>query len=170
MDIFETLGNKLSYTDVLQLDGAFAAVHINYDKLPVFNGIAGKNLAKNSRKNSLSSQEKIENIIECIDSFNGTEKNFKNDDRILLWENYWLEYINAFNKLVDSLPSSVVTIYVGRQAIEIGFKYLLLKKTGKINLTHDLGDLSNLLFTEYQIHDSYMNLIDVFCEKFCKYI
>ena len=170
MDIFKTLENKLSYTDILQLDGAFSIAHVNYGKSPIFNGFDGKNLAKNSRKNSLSSQEKIENVTECIDFFNGTEKNFKKDDRISLWKNYWIEYINAFDKLINSLPSSIVTIYVGRQAIEIGFKYLLFKKTGQINITHDLGDLSNLFFTEYKIQDSYMDWVDVFCEKFCKYI
>ncbi|MCI8610916.1 MAG: hypothetical protein HFE66_03210 [Clostridiales bacterium] len=170
MDFFNTLENKLSYKDILQIDGAFAVAHVNYNKSPMFNGVNGKNLAKNSRKNSLSSQEKIDNVIECIDSFDGTEKIFKKDDRISLWRNYWLEYINAFDKLVVSLPSSVVTIYVGRQAIEIGFKYLLLKKTGQINITHDLGELANLFFAEYKIHDSYMNGVDLFCEKFCKYI
>lgn len=170
MDFFKILENTLSYKDVLQLDGAFSVAHVNYDKSPIFNGMDSRGLAKKSRKNSLSSHEKIEDVIECIDSFDGTEKNFKKDDRISLWENYWIEYINAFDKIIDSLPSSVVTIYVGRQAIEIGFKYLLLKKTGQINITHDLGELSNLLFTEYKIHDSYMDLVDVFCEKFCKYI
>ena len=170
MDFFKILENKLSYKDVLQLDGAFSVAHVNYDKSPIFNGIDSRDLGKNSRKNSLSSEEKIEDVIGCIDSFDGTEKNFKKDDRISLWKNYWIEYINAFDKLVDSLPSSVVTIHVGRQAIEIGFKYLLLKKTGQINITHDLGELSNSFFTEYEINDSYMAGVDVFCEKFCKYV
>lgn len=170
MDSFKMLGNKLSYKDILQLDGAFSAAHVNYDKSPIFNGIDSRNLARNSRRNSLSSKDKIEDVIEYIDSFDGTEKNFKNNDRISLWKNYWMEYINAFDKLVDSLPSSVVTIHVGRQAIEIGFKYLVLRKNGQINKTHDLGKLSNLFFTEYEINDSYMDGVDVFCEKFCKYI
>lgn len=170
MNFFKALENKISYKDVLQLDGAYSVVHVNYDKSPIFNGIDSRNLAKNSRKNSVSSQEKIEDVIECKDSFDGTEKDLKKDDRISLWKNYWLEYINAFDKIVDSLPSSVVTVYIGRQAIEIGFKYLLLKKTGQINTTHDLGELSSLFFTEYKIHDSYMKYVDVFCERFCKYI
>jgi len=103
-------------------------------------------VAKNSRKNSLSSEEKIEDVIGCLCSFDGTGKNFKKDDRILLWKNYWMEYINAFDKLIDSLPSSVVTIYVGRHAIEIGFKYLLLIKSGQVAKTHDLEELSNSLY------------------------
>ena len=166
MDFFKTIGNKLSYTDILQLDGAFSVAHVNYNKSPMFDGISSKNLAENSRKNSLSSQEKIENVIEYIDFFEGTEKNFKKEDKKLLWKNYWLEYINAFDKLIVSLPNSVVTIYVGRQAIEIGFKYLLLIKTGQIKITHDLGELADLFFSEYEIHDSYMDWVDVFCEKF----
>lgn len=170
MAFFKTLENELSYKDVLQLDGAFSVAHVNYGESPIFNGSDSRNLAKNSRKNSLSSVEKIEDVIECIDSFDGTEKDFLKDDQISLWKNYWLEYINAFDKLVDSLPRSVVTIYIGRQAVEIGLKYLLLKKTGEIKITHDLGVLSNLLFTEYEIKDGYMDWVNVFCEKFCKYI
>lgn len=170
MESFKTLGKELRYTDVLQLDAAFSVTHVNYNKSPIFNGVESKDLANKSRKNSLSSQDIIENVIECLDSFDGTEKDFKKDDRISLWKNYWLEYINAFDKLVESLPSSVVTINVGRQAIEIGFKYLLLKKTGQINKTHDLGNLANLFFAEYAIHDDYMEWVDTFCEKFCKYI
>jgi len=170
MNIFKTFGNKLSYEDVLQLDGAFSAAHVNYDKSPIFNGINSKDMAKNSRKNSLSSKEKIENVIGCIYSFDGTEKDFKKEDQILLWKNYWMEYINAFDKLIDSLPSSVVTINVGRQAIEIGFKYLLLIKDGKFNKTHDLEELSNSLYSKYNISDSYMDDVDSFCKMFCKYI
>lgn len=170
MNIFQTFGNELSYKNILQLDGAFATTHINYDKSPLFNGYNSKYMCKNSRNGSLSSEEKIEDVIKFISSFDGTEKNFKKDDRILLWEKYWVEYINAFDKLTDLLPSSIVTIYVGRQAIEIGFKYLLLKKNEKIIKTHDLGELSNFLYSEYNINDSYMNDIVLFCEKFCKFI
>lgn len=162
MKLFKTFGNELSYKDILELDGAFSAAHINYGKSPIFNGIDSKDLAKISRKNSLSSEEKIEDVIGCICSFNGTEKDFKKSDRILLWKIYWMEYINAFDKLIDSLPNSVVTVYVGRQAIEIGFKYLLLIKTGQIDKTHDLEKLSNTLFSTYNISDSYMNGVDLF--------
>ena len=170
MNIFKIFENELSYKDILQLDGAFAVAHVNYDKSPIFNGINSKDMAKNSRKNSLSSEEKIEDVLGCLCAFDGTEKNFKEEDRILLWKNYWIEYINAFDKLIDSLPSSVVTIYIGRQAIELGFKYLLLKKTGQIIKKHDLEELSNSLYLEYNINDSYMDGVDFFCKMFCKYI
>lgn len=170
MNIFKALGNELTYKEVLQLDGAFSVAHVNYDKSPIFNGTDSKNVAKNSRKNSLSSEEKIEDVIGCLCSFDGTGKNFKKDDRILLWKNYWMEYINAFDKLIDSLPSSVVTIYVGRHAIEIGFKYLLLIKSGQVAKTHDLEELSNSLYSKYNISDSYMADVDLFCKMFCKYI
>lgn len=169
MSIFKTY-NNLSYNDVLQLDGAFSVAHICYGKAPAFNGEDGRDMAVSSRGNSLTTKDKIENVLECIDSFDGTEKNYKTDDRILLWKNYWLEYINAFDKLVTVLPNSIVTIYVGRHAIELGFKYLLLKQTGKITKTHELGELSNLLYSEYNINDSYMDYVDVFCNKFCEYI
>lgn len=170
MDLFKSWGNELSYKDCLQLDGAFSVAHVNYGKSPIFNGIDSKNLAEDSRRNSLSSEEIIEDVIGHIDSFDGTERDFNKDDQILLWKNYWLENINAFDKLTDTLPNSVVTIYIGRQAIEIGFKYLLLKKTGKIEKTHDLEKLSNSFFTEHGINDSYLDWVKEFCKQFCKYI
>lgn len=170
MNHFKAWGTELNYNDILQVDGAFSAVHRNYRKSPTFNGVNSRNLVKRSRKDSLSFKEKITDVTEFIESFDGTEKGLKKDDQLSLWESYWMEYINAFDKLVDSLPNSVVTINIGRQAIEIGFKYLLLKKTGQINATHDLGKLSGLLFKEYKINDNYMEWVDVFCEKFCIYI
>lgn len=170
MNIFKTLGNELNYKEILQLDGALSVAHINYEKSPIFHGVDSKDMAKQSRKNSISSNEKIEDVCGCLYSFDGTEKNFKKDDRLLLWKNYWIEYIDAFDKLGGLLPDSVVTIYIGRQAVEIGFKYLLFKKTGKIDKTHDLGELANSLFAEYNINDSYMDDIDLFCGLFCKYI
>lgn len=170
MSIFKSFDEEINYKDIIQVDGAFSVTHINYGESPLFNKINGKDIANNSRKDSLSNKDRIENVSEYIDSFNGTEQNLKKDDRISLWENYWLEYINAFDSLINSLPKSVVTIYIGRQAIEIGFKYLLLKKTGQIKKEHDLGNLSNLLFTEYDIKEDYMNYVDTFCNIFCKYI
>lgn len=170
MTLLEKGRTNLSYKDVLQVDGAFSTAHINYDKSPLFNGSDSRNLAKVSRRNSLSVKEQIEDVLECIESFDGTANNLQKDDRISLWENYWMEYINAFDTLREALPNSIVTTNVGRQAIEIGFKYLLLKKTGDINYTHDLQELSASLFKEYRINDSYMEWVDVFCEKYCKYI
>lgn len=74
MNIFKRFGNELSYKDGLQLDGAFAVAHINYNKSPIFHGFDSKDMAKTSRKNSLSSKEKIKDVIGCIYSFDGTEK------------------------------------------------------------------------------------------------
>lgn len=171
MTIFKTLGD-LDYTEILQRDGAFSVAHINYGKSPVFNGNDSKNLARNSRKNSLSSKNHIENVLECIGTFDGTETNLKKDDQVELWKNYWIEYINAFDKLQNLLPYSIVTIYIGRQAIEIGLKYLLLKKSKKIKniKTHDLGELSKCFFNEYSINENYMKWVDAFCEEYYRYI
>lgn len=167
---FTIFGDELNYNDILQLDGAFSVCHINDNESPIFYKTDGKDTAKNSRKNSLSYQEKIEDVIGSIHSFNGTEKDFKMNDRITLWKMYWLEYIHAFRTLTDSLPKSVVTIYTGRQAIEIGFKYLLLKKTGRIIKEHDLKELSNSLYSEYNIKDHYMEDVNTFCRLFGEYI
>ena len=172
MELLRAQRYKLSYKDVLQLDGAFSAAHINYGKSPEFNGVDSKNVAKNSRKNSISSKNHIEDIFEALDSFNGTEKDFKKADRIELWKNYWLEYVNAFDKLTNILPKSIVTAYTGRQAIELGFKYLLVQKDVKEGelKTHDLKKLSDLLNSKNIFAEEYMEEIPDFCEKYCQMI
>lgn len=81
-------------------------------------------------------------------------------------ENLLVGIYKAFDRLCGILPDSVVTIYVGRHAIELGFKYLLLKKAGKIETTHDLGELAELVFEEYDIKDNYMNYVDHFVKCF----
>ena len=116
MNVFKELGKDLNYKDILQVDGAFSACHINYGKSLKFNGADSKNMAQNSRKNSLTENGHIDDLEAVQYDFNGTEKDFKKQDIILLWEKYWLEYINAFNKLVAELPDSIVTVYVGRHA------------------------------------------------------
>ncbi len=73
-------------------------------------------------------------------------------------------------QIVRIFTMSVVTIFVVRQAIEIGFKYLLFKKNGHLKGTHDLADLSTVLFDEYKIDVSYMDGIREFCENYSSYI
>ena len=52
MNVFKELGKDLNYKDILQVDGAFSACHINYGKSLKLNGADSKNMAQNSRKNS----------------------------------------------------------------------------------------------------------------------
>ena len=170
MPIFKASKSYLNYDDILQLDCCFSVCHINYDNSPIFNKIDGKTVATESRKNSLSCIEKVNDVIGDLYEFNGTEKNYKSSDRISLWKVYWFEYINAFDNLIVSFPKSIATVYIGRHAIEIGLKYLLLKKIGKVVKEHDLGKLSKLLYSNYDIEDSYMKDVDTFCELYCKYI
>ena len=168
--IFKAFGEDVSYKDCLQLDGAYSVAHINYGESPKFSNVDSKDIAKKSRKDSISSQEIVEDVRGCLYLFNGTEKNFKKADKIQLWEMYWLEYINAFDKLTQILPDSVVTIYVGRHTVEIGIKYLLYKKGSNIPKTHDLKILADSLYEKYKINDSYMDSIAAFCEIFCENI
>lgn len=170
MIIFRTFGQEINYKDIIQLDSAFSVAHTNYGKSPVFNRISGNDNTNDSKRNDTLYKGGTENVFDCISSFNDTKQNLKKEDRISLWENYWLEYINAFDNIMNLLPNSVATVYIGRHAIEIGFKYLLLKKTGQIKYEHNLGVLSNLLFSEYNIKDEYMNYVNEFCDIFCKYI
>lgn len=170
MELFQSFDNDISYKDILQLDGAFAVAHINYGKSPIFNGEDSQNLALNSRCNSLSSSKQLDDVLNRMRLFDGTEQNLKEEDQIPLWENFWLEYVNTFNILTDLLPNSVVTVYIGRHAIEIGFKYLLLKANVKLNPTHDLGELADTFFDKCNITDDYMEWVNDFCRNFCRYI
>lgn len=43
MNVFKELGKDLNYKDILQVDGAFSACHINYGKSLKFNGADSKN-------------------------------------------------------------------------------------------------------------------------------
>lgn len=142
---------KLNYKDLIQLDGAFVSNHANYGKSPVFNGETAKDIIRCGKK---------EKIL-------ATETDVKNDEKLVRWKCYWLEYINAFEKMKEVLPESVVTTYIVRQAIEIGIKYLL--KKGKVDFknTHDLGELVKIFYEFYDIKDDYMKYIDKFCEKYC---
>ena len=92
-------------------------MHINYGKSPLFNGENSKDLAKNSRKNSVLSLEHVEDVFEYMTHFNGVENDFKKADRIVLWEKYWLEYTNAFEHLTEVLPKSVTTAYMGSEIV-----------------------------------------------------
>lgn len=72
--------------------------------------------------------------------------------------------------MINILPDSVVTIYIGRQAIEIELKYILLDCTGTILKTHNLGILANEIFELCNITEDYMEWVDVFCEKYSEFI
>ncbi len=89
------------------------------------------------------------------------------------WKHYWLEYINAFDSLSKTLPDSVVTAFVGRHAIEIGLKYLILLQDEKVVLTHGLNTLTNQLYKTYNIdYDSYpyMKWVDSFLDAYSENI
>lgn len=167
---FKKLEKGISYKEVIQVDGAFSSIHNKNGNSPVFADTVLAELDIESMPDYSESTITEGDLQSFLRTFDGTETNFDSNDRILLWKLYWLEYINAFDRLSEMLPNSVATIFLGRQAIEIGFKYLLLKKTGKIKKTHDLKLLSKELFLEYNIKDEYMEFVDVFCEKYVQYM
>lgn len=49
MNVFKELGKDLNYKDILQVDGAFSACHINYGKSLKFNGADSKKYCKEHR-------------------------------------------------------------------------------------------------------------------------
>lgn len=100
----------------------------------------------------------------------GTDRDLKKADQVGLWKNYWLGHTNAFDKLAASLPESVVTVFVGKQAIGIGMKFILLNSIGQFPKAHDLGELSEKLFSELAITESYMDWICTFCKQYCEHV
>lgn len=171
MSLFASFGNELSYEDAIQLDEAFAATHVNYGKAPLFNGAPHEDSSWESRKEFIfSSGLSIEETVERIRSVDGTATDFGVAERTALWRDYWLEYINIFNVLTGTHPDSVATVFVGRQAIEIGFKYLLFKNTYHFPKTHDLGVLSREFLSAYGVGEKYLEYVDDFCVLYCKYL
>lgn len=59
---------------------------------------------------------------------------------------------------------------MGRQAIEVGFKYLLFKNTYHSPKTHDLGVLSREFLSAYGAGGKYLEYVDDFCVLYCKYL
>ena len=167
MKVFKSF--DIDYDDIIQLDGASPFAHKMYSSSSLFHGIDGQETSE-KRSDYKLSEKMTEDIINLFVSSDTTEKNIKEKDRIELWKEYWLEYIFAFDKMIEVLPNSIVTAFVGRQAIEIGLKYLLLKKGAQIIKTHDIGKLSEQLFIVYNIHDDYMEWVDDYCKAYHSYI
>ena len=153
MNIFKTFHNELSYKDVLQLDGAFSVCHINYDKSPIFNGIDSKDMAKKSRKNSLSYEDKIEDVVGCIYSFDGTEKKtedseeekkevYRKAEEILKLAR---EEDSDFEKLIMEYSEDERSVYsFGKGEMESSFE------EASFNL--ETGQISDIVETSYGYH------------------
>lgn len=170
MGLFSSFGGQLRYTDILQLDGAFSAAHINYGRSPEFNGRDGKRLAQGSRMNSVSAADRLESVVDVWWNFDGTEAGCSESDRLELWKNYWLEYVRAFDLLAARLPRSVVTAYVGRHALELGFKYTILKRHETFPAVHKLGELSRAALSGISEPVPYLEWVMDFCERYSQYI
>lgn len=170
MQIFSSFGDELRYTDMLQVDGAFSVAHINYGKSPEFNGRDGRQLAQSSRADSVSAEDRLENVFDAQWEFDGTEAGCSESDRLELWKHYWLEYARAFNLLAAELPASVVTAYVGRHAIELGFKYLIFRKGEVFPQVHKLGELARVALPEASESEPYLDWVVDFCERYGQYI
>ena len=167
--LFTSLGENLKYTDSLQLDSAFSLMHTQYGKTPIFNGEPAVDVFPKMNERILEKPERINDFINEARSFNGTASDrVKENEKINLWKQYWMEYVNAFDAMTSSLPESIATIYIGRRAIELSFKYLLRLKRPEIERTHDLFKLYNAFDAEYAISDEYLNDVDMFCHRYMK--
>ena len=163
-----------SYKDILQVDGAFAVTHFNYAKSPVFDGLNATSIVGKEIENRIRTGLDFADIPSSLNDFKGTLKDYDKLDRLRLWKSYFMEYANAFGHLIRVLPKSIVTIFVARQAVEIGMKYLLLNKSDCIITTHNLKWLVEELYKTYNIYDNqqydYMKWVDVFLENYSVYI
>lgn len=175
MGIFDQLKtNNISYnTDIPQVDGACTVSHTNYDKSPKFDGIKGTDTINGLNEDKFLKETRIEDVLGHVKDSRGTT-NLDKDDIISLWYAYWKEYMHAFNILTEALPESVVTAFTARQSVEIGFKYLLLKKSQLIR-THDLSELCEKFLQVYRIdvnsdRYSYLKWMNEFCASYTEYI
>lgn len=170
MGTFSSFGGQLRYTDILQLDGAFSTAHINYGRSPEFNGRDGRRLAQSSRTHSVSVASRLTNVFAVWWEFDGTEAGCSEADRLELWKSYWLEYARAFDFLAAELPRSVVTAYIGRHAVELGFKYVILSRGEAFPPVHKLGELSRAALSEITEPEPYLDWVVDFCERYSQYI
>lgn len=164
--MFSSFGGSLSHEDIIWLDGAFAVAHVNYGKSPMFDGASGREIARESRKGSLSSEDKIDDVLGRIRTFDGTETGFSDSDREEVWRYFWLEYVHAFDVLATQLPDSVATAFIGRHAIELGLKYLLLVRAGSFSKTHNIGQLARELCEGLAPAEGYMDCVVDYCELY----
>lgn len=161
--------NEIDYQTPVSLDGAFYAFHQLYGKHPIFHNTTSEEKTITSYSDA---EQPIEPFsIERAKTIDGTKHSTSQESAESLWEQYWYENIEAFRILTESLPQSIVTAYVGRQAIETGFKYLLKKRHAIFHKNHDLGYLADVLFQTYHLFDiPYMEYVDSFCHSYCKNI
>lgn len=161
--------DTIGYNDIIQMDGFFAAAHNNYGKTPLFGNKPGTNIAVNSRKDSISSQRHIDDVLGNIRKFKGTEAGFKGEDKEELWKFFFLEYTNTFFAVTEAMPQSVVTVYLGRQAIELGLKYILIKEGKKLEKTHSIYELAKYVIEDGET-ENYLSEIKEACYNFENYI
>lgn len=167
MNLFKSF--NLKYDDIIQLDGAVAGTHKLYNEPTLFHGINGEIIVDNTQIGNNLSGNQTGDAFENIFSSSTTNKNVTKNEYIKLWKEYWFEYIFAFDKMIEVLPSSIVTAFIGRQAIEIGLKYLLISKNGCISkdqMTHNIGELSETVFQEYNINEDYMDWVVDYCKGY----
>ncbi|WP_304472252.1 hypothetical protein [uncultured Faecalibaculum sp.] len=172
MNIFTAFGTEINYDDILQCDAAISKFHKLYGKSPIFNGVVGNDMFSETNSEELNANLVNHKNPETCDYSRKQEKASTQQDQIILWKNFWLEYINAFDNLQKILPNSVVTVFIGRQATEIGFKYLLLSNGCSIKKikTHDLADLSRLFFDICNDKPYYLEWLEEYCTLYCKFI
>lgn len=170
MRLFEVLDEKMSHSDTIQVDGAFAIAHVRNDmtsELHEANTGAG---SAQSGSLEMGSAEYVGTFHASITSFVGTKSGLSMEERLDLWRRYWFEYISAFDTLTRALPDSVATAYMGGHAVELGFKYVLLAKNGSVERTHSLGRLSELVIRRFANKEKYLDWMVEFCESYELYL
>lgn len=170
--MFSSFGGKLDYRDIIQLDGAFALSHENYGRSPEFVGESARDHFKGAPGGACRFDD-LSGIAEALRTFNGTMDSYRKCDQLRLWKSYWLEYIHVFDHLCSALPDSVVTVYIGRHATELGLKYLrrsLFDDFSKDAGGHDLGKLAKELLSRLGETEPYLDGAVEFCATYGDFV
>lgn len=156
---------KIDYQCGFQLDGTDPVLHANYKRTPILNNTKLSDLPFPQIKKKLSAfkypgldiyhpdfEHKFLDLINDCDC----------DNRLKLWECFWLDYYKAFDSMAYINEFSIVSTYLGRHATELGLKYLILKEKDKIPPTHNLEDLARELISDKLNEYPYFNDVTTF--------
>lgn len=162
--MYSMLG-ELSYQGALQLEKVAPSIRQAHELSSKANGgPCSVNAVQLELENSLLGD--AEGATEACSAAESVSIN-ASPKQMALWRDYWLEYTDAFDKLQAISPDSLAAVFIGRHAVELGLKYLLIKRSGALFKTHALGKLAHeLLLSGFSKETECMSDIVAFCEHF----
>lgn len=163
----------ITYKDDFCLDQSFPSYHVNYNNSPLFNGRRIDQAGLTSLEATIPSEgfnSEKHDVMEFALSYDDLAKSCDPQDLLELWKAEWLEYFKAFDKLACQLRESIVSLFLGRHALELGFKYLRLKQLKAISFTHNLAKLSSGVFDNSDFESDSLGCILSYLDYYQAYI